>query len=121
MGLISRSRDARHSHDLSNALSRGEIRDFAEAMGAVIDGMAAEHRESVRWNESLGPDEQALKWDYAAMDAYGDAAREAMRLYAAEMEQVKKRVAEQLRAKGSGEFEQIADALESGEYSGLAW
>lgn len=116
---------AQRSHELSNKLSRGEVSDFVEAMTTVINGMQYEHNDAVAHNAGLGPDEQYYKWDTAALDAYGEAAREAMKLYFDAVEGIKAKVAEQLRelatTRKTPEFDQISDALVSGDYSGLAW
>lgn len=111
----------------SNRLYTGDVSDFCEAMRLIVRGMAAEKRDTEAYNATLALDEQHWRQDTDLEDRYIAAAKKALAIYAEEVAAALKaaeaRVLAKLRAmqSDSTEMEQIADALESGEYSPLAW
>lgn len=117
---------------MSDRLYSGEVRDFGDAMRLVMNGMAAEAAEEAQWNAGLGPDEQDLRWKSAEyFQHYRAAAKLAFEIHREEQEAAKARTLARLRercaqvelttGRPDSDLLKIIAALESGDYTELAW
>lgn len=100
----------KHTDSPSNRLYRGEITDFRDAMHAV------QGECTIEMGYFSGDKELDEKSD-SGLQEFSRQANQALAIYVAQVQAAEKCAIEQMRAAGLSEF---ADALESGDYSGLA-
>ena len=103
----------------SNTLYRGEARDFLHAMELVQQECAAEKRIQQDLEAALRADGEAVEPSDPIFDEYAANARRAAGIYRTHLDAARVAAAAEMRALGE-DMALFAEALESGEYSGLA-
>jgi hypothetical protein len=105
----------------SNRLSRGEVTSFEEAMRVYREQMAYENglteKLSQEYNQPITPEDRKLMHRLCVS---GTKAAQALSIYYRHLKTAKDATVAELQAMGDDEFTAFADALESGDYSGLA-
>lgn len=108
--------------DASNKLADNDVTDFAHAM-ALVQLMCLHEREvDLRTRRQLArdlglPEPDSCWVSDGPCEVLRQAAKRALEIHNEELDAADARAAERMRAEGLGE---LADALESGDYRGLA-
>lgn len=118
----------------SNKLYRGEAETFQQAMALVVreceyeiarGGNVVEFDAHPDRYRPLTPAEREHytrddEQTRASFETYRDAARRALEIYRKHLDAAERAAVAEMRATGGDDMQMIADALEAGEYSGLA-